>query len=257
MALRAGLFGGGWEDYHDKYVKPVLDDLDRQISDIRINGVEGQLARMQAQDDALEAAAGGVSGQAYRDTSMLPIGSNRQDGSWYNFPGAANIDSNTSSPGSSASAPTDISNKSKLFGGIADAFGGAGLGADLASGGATLVGRAGGGDTAVLRGLEGTTRRIISTPLAVAEGVSNTFKDVAAGYTPAESILGNILRSGAVYGGGTLAGMSSGVAGPVVGPFVSYELGERLPSGGAIGHFLLQSPASKYDFPTTVMLRAK
>jgi hypothetical protein len=117
MVLKSGLFGGGWEDYHDKYVKPVLDDLDRQISDIRINGVEGQLARAQAQDDALGAAAGGVSGQAYRDTSMLPIGSTRQDGSWYNFPGAGNLDNNTSGPSASASAPADISNKSKLFGG--------------------------------------------------------------------------------------------------------------------------------------------
>jgi len=115
----------------------------------------------------------------------------------------------------------------------------------------------GGGDTAALRGLEGVTRRVISTPLTVAEGVANTFRDIEDGYTPTESILGNILRSSAIYGGGALAGMSSGPAGPVVGPLTGYGLNKTLPSGGAIGRSILHPPASKYDFPTTVMLRAK
>lgn len=251
MDSEFGLFGGGWQDYHDKNIKPVLDDLDRQMSDIRINGAEGQLARMQAQDDA-----GIGSGGAY-GAAMLPVGANQQDGAWYNPFGAGNIEGNASNVDPYAAVPAYTTNRSKLFGGIADAFGGAGLGADLGSGGAAFVGSAGGGDTAVLRGLEGTTRRILSTPLTVAEGAANTFKDVADGYTPAESILGNILRSGAVYGGSTLAGMSSGPAGPVVGPLVGYGLDKTLPSGGAVGRSILQPPASKYDFPTTVMLRAK
>jgi hypothetical protein len=36
--------------------------------------------------------------------------------------------------------------------------------------------------------------------LPVAAGVANSFKNAADGYTPAESILGNILRTGTVYG---------------------------------------------------------
>ncbi len=47
MDLKFGLFGGGWQDYHDKQIKPVLNHLDQQISDIRLNGIGAQLARMQ------------------------------------------------------------------------------------------------------------------------------------------------------------------------------------------------------------------
>jgi hypothetical protein len=43
-------------------MQPVLDDYDRQIEDIRRNGAEGQLARMQAQDDPLGIAAGNAMG---------------------------------------------------------------------------------------------------------------------------------------------------------------------------------------------------
>lgn len=50
MDMKFGLFGGGWQDYHDTHVKPVLDELDRQIDDIRVNGAEGQLARVQELD---------------------------------------------------------------------------------------------------------------------------------------------------------------------------------------------------------------
>jgi hypothetical protein len=63
MDSEFGLFGGGWRNYHDKNIKPVLDDLDRQMSDIRINGAEGQLARMQALDDAI-ADSGANQGRA-------------------------------------------------------------------------------------------------------------------------------------------------------------------------------------------------
>jgi len=196
------LFGGGWQDYRDTHVQPVLDDLDRQINDIRINGVEGQLAQLQAQDDA--SAVGGGTSSAL---AMLPAGVNQRDGSWYSPFGAGSLGGNTANPGSYASKLADTTDKSKLFEGIADAFGDAGLMADTASAGATYLGKTlGSGDTAALRGLEGATRHIISARLSAAEGVANTFKDVADGYSPAESILGNILRSGTVYGGGMLAG---------------------------------------------------
>lgn len=129
--------------------------------------------------------------------------------------------------------------------------------ADAGSAGASYLGRLSGGETAALRGLEGVTQSVITTPLTLAEGAANTFKDIADGYSPAESTLGNILRSGMVYGGGALTGTLTAPLGAAPGIVAGAALDSILPSGGAMGRSLLHPPASKYDFPTTVMLRAK
>jgi hypothetical protein len=41
--METGALGWGFQDQ----IQPTLNDYDRQISDVRLNGVEGQLARMQ------------------------------------------------------------------------------------------------------------------------------------------------------------------------------------------------------------------
>jgi hypothetical protein len=46
-----------------KYIRPVLNELERQIDDVHLNGSVGQLARLQVQDDA-NAAGGRISGAA-------------------------------------------------------------------------------------------------------------------------------------------------------------------------------------------------
>ena len=231
----------GWK-FQDEML-PVLDGYDRQMEDIKRNGAEGQLARMQAHDDVRAAAT-------------LPAGANQPDGSWYNPFGG--IPDNASQSVPYIPVSTDAADRRKLFEGIADAFGNTGFLADSASTGATYLGRAlGGGETAALHGLEGVTRRFISAPLSAAEGIANTFRDVEDGYTPAESILGNILRSSMVYGGGAMAGMATTPLGGAPGIAAGVALDSVLPSGGTMGRSLLHPPASKYDFPTTVMLRAK
>jgi len=71
--METGALGWAFQDQ----IQPILDEYDRQMADIRLNGAEGQLARMQAQNDA-DAARGGISGAP----AMLPTGANQQDGSW-------------------------------------------------------------------------------------------------------------------------------------------------------------------------------
>jgi len=76
MDSEFGLFGGGWQDYRDRNIKPVLDELDRRIADIQVNGMEGQLARMQAQDVALGVASGKMVGTAVPrggDSVLIPL----------------------------------------------------------------------------------------------------------------------------------------------------------------------------------------
>ena len=66
--METGAFGWKFQDQ----IQPILDDYDRRLNDIRLNGVEGQLARMQAVDDAMANSA--------REAEMLnvPYGVARQ-----------------------------------------------------------------------------------------------------------------------------------------------------------------------------------
>lgn len=66
--METGAFGWKFQDQ----IQPILDDYDRRINDIRLNGVEGQLARMQAVGDAMANSA--------REAEMLnvPYGVARQ-----------------------------------------------------------------------------------------------------------------------------------------------------------------------------------
>jgi hypothetical protein len=46
MALKAGLIGGDWEDYHAQNIQPLLDQYNQQIEDILSNSAHGAIARM-------------------------------------------------------------------------------------------------------------------------------------------------------------------------------------------------------------------
>lgn len=63
--METGAFGWGFQDK----IQPILDEYDRQIETIRRNGAEGQLARMQAGDDAM--ANSGARGS---ETPDIPYG---------------------------------------------------------------------------------------------------------------------------------------------------------------------------------------
>ncbi len=70
--METGAFGWKFDDE----IQPVLDEYDRQIANIRLNGAEGQLPRMQAQDEAPGVAAGNVPGMAVPragDGSLIPL----------------------------------------------------------------------------------------------------------------------------------------------------------------------------------------
>ena len=43
MALKAGLIGGNWEDYHNQNIQPLLDQYDQQINDILASGAHGAI----------------------------------------------------------------------------------------------------------------------------------------------------------------------------------------------------------------------
>ena len=45
--MKIGLFGGGYDDYYDANIRPVVDDLDRQITAIQSGGAHAAVARMQ------------------------------------------------------------------------------------------------------------------------------------------------------------------------------------------------------------------
>jgi hypothetical protein len=67
--METGAFGWKFQDQ----IQPILDAYDRQSEDIRRNGAEGQLARMQAVDDAM------ANGSARRDQTLdAPYGVTRQ-----------------------------------------------------------------------------------------------------------------------------------------------------------------------------------
>jgi hypothetical protein len=71
MEMKRALFGGDYDDYHDAYIKPVLDFYQRQIDDIQSSGMHGELARRQAMDDAMGDQA---QGQAPGATAVGNIG---------------------------------------------------------------------------------------------------------------------------------------------------------------------------------------
>jgi hypothetical protein len=50
MVMKSGLLGGGYEDYHDAHIQPVLDNIDRQIDDIQSNGAHAEITSVQALD---------------------------------------------------------------------------------------------------------------------------------------------------------------------------------------------------------------
>jgi hypothetical protein len=53
VAMKIGLFGGGYDDYYDANIKPVADDLDRQIAVIQSGGAHAAVARMQDANDGV------------------------------------------------------------------------------------------------------------------------------------------------------------------------------------------------------------
>lgn len=67
--METGAFGWGFEDQ----IRPILDAYDRQMEDIKRNGAEGQLARMQAEEDAMA-----NSDVRQGDTLGIPYGVTRQ-----------------------------------------------------------------------------------------------------------------------------------------------------------------------------------
>jgi len=70
--METGAFGWKFQDE----IQPILDAYDRQSKDIRRNGAEGRLARMQAMDDAM--ANSGV--RQEETMGSLPYGVARQPG---------------------------------------------------------------------------------------------------------------------------------------------------------------------------------
>lgn len=125
--------------------------------------------------------------------------------------------------------------KSKMYGGIAEALGGAETAQDAATAGAKFIGGLGGGNQAALNGLEGTTR-YIGAPLAAGQALFDTAKEVQEGVPLGEAALGNAVRAGTVYGTGALLG------GGFQGILGSMVMDHYLPSGAVIGHAILTPP---------------
>jgi hypothetical protein len=300
MDSEFGLIGGGWQDYHDKQIKPLLDQIDQQMRGILASGAHGEIAQMQAHDDALGGDGSIGTGVAAPDLSNAGLislsGISGGRGRQTNFPlssqdtGSVNsygYDSNFSpahltlgqsapiqrSPDSAALLSTsaypqtvnlqDVAVPSvsrfvirdmgsgnlnpvvngnsgaqngapgdDVYGRVAAGFKGGGLAADTAATVASKVGALGSGDRAVLQGLEGVTRRVISRPFAIAEGAADIAKDIRDGASPAEAIVGNAVRTGIIYGAGALAG---GLPGIGVGLGLDYVL----PNGAVIGHAVM------------------
>lgn len=75
MEMKRALFGGDYDDYHDAYIKPMLDFYQRQIDDIQSSEMHGELARRQAIDDAManhvRSQALGADGQGATEVGVL------------------------------------------------------------------------------------------------------------------------------------------------------------------------------------------
>jgi len=133
-------------------------------------------------------------------------------------------------------AQQSSNDQSNIYKGIATGFNRAAIAADSTATLAPVAAVGSGGDKAVAGGLEGVTKRIISRPLAVAEGIANTASDIHNGAAPADAIVGNVVRSALVYGGSAGAGaLGGGWTAIPTGIFLDHVL----PNGATIGHGVL------------------
>ena len=77
--MKTGLFGGDWEDF----IQPVNDYFDNAINQIQSQGAHGELARMQAMDDALGVNAG--NGIDHAGPGLTPLCRWRKPAIWDRF----------------------------------------------------------------------------------------------------------------------------------------------------------------------------
>lgn len=94
------------------------------------------------------------------------------------------------------------------------------------------------GDRTVLHRLPLVTQAF-TVPLAMGAGIADTVSDINRGAPRGEAVLGNIARTGLVYGSGLLAGAIPYV-GFAAGPYTSYWMNEHLPSGAEMGHSMIR-----------------
>lgn len=83
----------------------------------------------------------------------------------------------------------------------------------------------------VLKGLKGVTTAI-TAPLTIGSGVADTVSDINHGASPGAAILGNSLRTAAIFG----AGVVGGELGPLGAAGAGYLAGKYLPDGATIGN---------------------
>ena len=94
------------------------------------------------------------------------------------------------------------------------------------------------GDKTVLHRLPYVTQAI-AAPLAIGAGIADAVSDINKGAPREEAVLGNIVRTGLVYGSGLLAGAIP-YAGFAAGPYTSYWMSKHLPSGAVMGQSMMR-----------------
>ncbi len=115
--------------------------------------------------------------------------------------------------------------------GISTALGAAGTMVDGTHGAIGQIGQIVAKGDSVLKGLKGVTTAI-TAPLTIGSGVADTVSDINHGASPGAAILGNSLRTAAIFG----AGVVGGELGPLGAAGAGYLAGKYLPDGATIGN---------------------
>ncbi|HUO02477.1 MAG TPA: hypothetical protein VMU31_06845, partial [Rhizomicrobium sp.] len=104
-----------------------------------------------------------------------------------------------------------------------------------------------GGDpgAATLKALKDATP-YLTVPLAVGSGIAGTISDFHQGASPADAIVGNIVRGGLVYGAGAGVGELTGGLGAIP---ASMAADHYLPPAPAIGHAIVQAILNPPSLP--------
>ena len=147
--------------------------------------------------------------------------------------------------------PAGMQQHSASAAGISTALGGTGTMVDAAHGIIRQAGQIFAKGDPVLAGLKGVTTAI-TAPLTIGSGVANTFSDINHGASPSAAILGNGLRTAAVFGAGVL-GDAIPFIGPVAGPAAAWAADKYLPNGATIGNAVINA-ADNVSPPTDIPL---
>ena len=115
--------------------------------------------------------------------------------------------------------------------GISTALGAAGTIVDVTHGTIGQIGQVVAKGDPVLKGLKGVTTAI-TAPLTIGSGVADTVSQINHGASPGAAILGNTLRTAAIFGAGVLGSE----LGPLGTAGASYAAGRWLPDGATIGN---------------------